>query len=266
MEKITANVYVEISGRGCNHSMVATSAGPVMIDTPMMPDDAVNWKTEIAKFGNLQYVINCEPHADHVSGNYFFDAPIVAHEGTRKVLLEMKTTEYTEMLKRLNPNATPPPDYSYRSPTITLSERMTLYVGKHTFQLIHTPGHTPYQVAVYIPEERVVCTSDNVTYQVAPFMHQAEPFQWIESLKKLKKLDLVKIVPGHGQVCGPEHLDTQIEIIQGAIDTMQDAIKKGMTLEEIQKNIALFKQFPKNERTAMIQNIGMARLYEILKK
>jgi cyclase len=133
-------------------------------------------------------------------------------------------------------------------------------------QLIHTPGHTPYQVAVYIPEEGVVCTSDNVTYQVPPFMHQAEPFQWIESLKKLKKLDIVKVVPGHGQVCGPDHLDTQIEIIQGAIDTMQDAIMKGMTLEDIQKNITLFKQFPKNERTAMIQNISIARLYEVLKK
>ncbi len=265
MEKISANTYVEISGRGCNHSLVATSAGLVMIDTPMMPEDALTWKKQIAQFGDLKYIINCEPHTDHVSGNFFFDVPIIAHEGTRNSVLEAKVDDYFNMLKRFNPAATPPPGYFFRPPSITFSERMTFCLGDHTFQLVHTPGHTPYQVAVYVPEEKVVFTSDNVTYGVPPFMHQALPGEWITSLKRLRKLDIARVVPGHGKVCATEHLDTMVEIIEGAVDTVKAAIEKGMNLDEIQKNVVLFKQFPQNERTAMSQSIGIARLYEILR-
>jgi cyclase len=265
MEKIGKNTYVDISGRGCNHSFVTTTEGPVMVDTPMMPEDALKWREEVAKFGKLKYVINTEPHVDHVSGNYFFESPIVAHEGTRRAVLEMKPEQLAGMLKQNKAENTMPAGYFYRPPTITLTQRLTLYVGAHTFQLINLPGHTPYQVAVYIPEEKVIFTSDNVTYKVPPFMHQALPFEWIESLKKMKSLDIEKVVPGHGTVCGPEHFDTMIEIIQGAIEAVQGAIKAGMTLEDAQKQIILYKQFPKNERTAMVQSIGITRLYEVLK-
>jgi cyclase len=265
MEKISQNTYVQIGTRGCNHSFVATTEGPVMIDTPMMPEDAQKWKTELVKFGTLKYIINGEPHVDHISGNFFFEAPIIAHEGARKAILESPVEQYAGMLKQNDPKMSLPAGYYFRPPVITLSERMTLYVGAHTFQLMHLPGHTPFQVAVYVPEEKVVFTSDNVTYNVPPFMQQALPYDWIESLKKLKKLDIEKVVPGHGNVCGPEQLDVMIEIIQGAIDVVKSAIKAGMTAEEAQKNVNLFKQFPKNERTTMIQGIGIPRLYEVLK-
>jgi len=265
MEKISNNVYVQIGTRSCNHSFVATSEGPVMIDTPMVYDDVQKWKAEMAKFGMVKYIINGEPHADHVSGNFFFEAPIVAHEGTRKLILESKPEQYAETLKQFDPTGTTPAGYYYRPPVITFSERLTLYVGSHTFQLLHTPGHTPFQVSVYVPEEKVLFTSDNVTFGVPPFLHQAVPFDWIASLQQLKKLDVAKIVPGHGKVCDRDHLDIMIGILQGAIDVVKSAIKKGMTLEEAQKNLNLFESFPRNERTAMIQNIGMTRLYELFK-
>jgi cyclase len=168
MEKIGQNVYVEIASRGCNHSFVATSEGPVMIDTPMIPDDALKWKDRLAGFGDLRYIINTEPHVDHVSGNFFFGGTLVAHEGTRKSILESSTDQYAEMLKRSDPKSLLPAGYRFRSPDITLSERLTLYVGKHTFQLVNLPGHTAYQVPVYVPEEGVVFTSDNVTNGVPP--------------------------------------------------------------------------------------------------
>ncbi len=70
--------------------------------------------------------------------------------------------------------------FKFRPPTITLNDRLTLFLGDHTFEVIAMPGHSPSQVAVFIPQERVVCTSDNVSYKVAPWLHEALPFDWLE--------------------------------------------------------------------------------------
>ena len=39
---------------------------------------------------------------------------------------------------------------------------LTLHVGAHTFNLLWTPGHTPGQTTVHVPEERVAFTGDTL--------------------------------------------------------------------------------------------------------
>ena len=65
MEQLTSNAFVETQIRGCNHGFVTTSEGVVMIDSPHKPSDALKLKAEIAKHGELRYIINTEPHGDH---------------------------------------------------------------------------------------------------------------------------------------------------------------------------------------------------------
>ncbi len=215
--------------------------------------------------GHLRYIINTEPHVDHVSGAWFFDAPVIAHEGTRKAVLEASVDQYREMLRRTDPNAVLPDGFKYRPASITLSTDLKVHLGSHTFELIHLPGHSPYQVAVYVPEEKVVFSSDNVTNGTPPFMHQALPFDWVESLKKMQRLDIDKIVPGHGPVAEKAYLNVMIGIVQGAIDAVQTALKKGLNLEEAQSTVSLFPGFPVNERMAQVQKMSIARLYQVLK-
>jgi len=102
-------------------------------------------------------------------------------------------------------------DFYYRLPTITLTGDMTVYLGDHTFTIMHLPGHTPYQLAVYVPEEKVIFTADNITYKFPVYLQQSEPFEWIESLKKLAKLDAEVIVPGHGEICTPAYIPEMID-------------------------------------------------------
>ena len=73
MEQLTSSVYAETQIRGCNHGFVVTSEGVVMIDSPQKPSDALKLKEEIAKHGELRYIINTEPHGDHWTGNAYFD-------------------------------------------------------------------------------------------------------------------------------------------------------------------------------------------------
>jgi glyoxylase-like metal-dependent hydrolase (beta-lactamase superfamily II) len=268
MQKITENVYVETGVRGCNHGIVITSEGVVMIDTPMVPSDAMRWRDEIAQFGPVRYIVNTEPHIDHFSGNSFFKGTIVGHEGTRAAILVASVEQLKGMLKRTAPESLSLLEgFSFRPPTITLSEQLTLYLGKHTFKLTNMPGHTPFQVMVYIPEERVVFTSDNVVREM-PFLHQALPYQWLDSLKKIEELEADVLVPGHGSVCDRSYLPEMRAIIQAWIDAVTTAINKGMSLEETQDKISMLDRFPgasQDEFKLQVQRMNVAHLYEVLK-
>ena len=271
MQQITKNVYAETGFRGCNPGFVVTSEGVVMIDTPQMPADAIKWRDEIAKFGPVRYLINTEPHGDHFTGNFFFGGTVVAHEGTRDAVLAASVEQLKERFKQMDPQSLPLLEgYSYRPPTITFSQRMALYAGKHTFQLINFPGHTPYQIAVVIPEERVMFTSDNVFGRVQAWLHQALPYEWLESLKRMQQLDADILVPGHGSICNRSYLSEMSAFIQAWINAVSKAIKQGMSLEEAQDKVSLLDRYPmqagSEPMAQQIQRMNVARLYEVLKK
>src|ERR1700741_2226182 len=87
MRQLTDNVYVETGQRGANHGIVTTSDGIVLTDGPHKPSDAVRLRAEVERRGPLRYILNTEPHGDHWTGNSYFDAPVVAHEGVRTRIL-----------------------------------------------------------------------------------------------------------------------------------------------------------------------------------
>ena len=72
--KVTTSVYVETGYQGANVGYITTEQGVVMVDTPQRPTDAVAWRKQIKKAGEISYLINTHSHGDHFFGNYFFDA------------------------------------------------------------------------------------------------------------------------------------------------------------------------------------------------
>jgi cyclase len=270
MEKLTANVYAETGARGCNTSFVVTSEGVVAIDTPITLAIARKWLAEIAKHGALRYVINGEAHPDHIAGNCYMGGILIAHEGSREAILKTDLNALKQMQQRMAPGSPSPDDDSLklRPPDITLSERLTLYLGKHTFKLMALPGHSPYQVSVYVPEEKVIFTSDNVVTQGTPFFHQALPDEWIKSLQYIDKLDFDKIVPGHGEVKDKSYIQQMIKIIHTWTDPVIGMVKKGLTLEETQKQMTAIKEFAdiaKNSSIAGVVAMNVAGIYAYYK-
>jgi len=265
MQKVTGNVYAGTNFRGCNSSFVVTTGGVVMIDTPMVPAEAKKWRTEAEKYGAIRYVINNEPHNDHVAGNCWMGGTLVAHEGTREAMKNNRKEELEGQMKWMAPDALPlDKDFRYRLPDITFSQDLTLYLGKHTFQLIHLPGHTPSETAVYVPEERVVFTSDNVVMGM-PIFFQAVPDGWLKSLKKLEKLDIDKVIPGHGPVCDKSHLKVMYDNVKYCIDSVKAAMAKGWSLKEIQEKVTFADRFPPmgpGDAMAPMRHGNIAHLYE----
>src|SRR5438093_1673826 len=167
MQQLTSNVFAETQTRGCNHGFVTTSDGIVMIDSPHKPSDALKLKAEIAKRGQLRYIINTEPHGDHWTGNAFFDVPVIAHEGVRTRILSTDMAAHVARVAAFGPEE---PEllegYTPNAPIITFKNGMTLHVRDHTFQMLHMPGHTAYPAAICMKEEGVVFTSDNIFHKV----------------------------------------------------------------------------------------------------
>ncbi len=270
MRRITDNVFVETQVRGCNHGFVTTSNGIVMIDSPQKPSDALKLKAELATRGRLRYIINTEPHGDHWTGNAFFDAPVVAHEGVRTRML---ATDMAEHLARVADMGPEEPGllqgYEANAPVMTFHSGMNLHVGDHTFQMIHMPGHTLYQAAILIKEEGVVFTSDNIFHKVHTWLQEADPDRWLASLESLRKLDEEIFVPGHGDLCGKDYLDEQGSFVLEWKEYVKDAVDRGMTKDEAVAGLTkMTDRYPMDvEQEGMAPRVmrrNVANLYDYL--
>ena len=84
-------------------------------------------------------------------------------------------------------------------PNVTLVDRMTLFRGDREIRLLYLGhGHTGGDVVVYLPKEKVLCTGDLLVHDVANLI-DGYVNEWPDALEKLKPIDFVDVIPGHGE-------------------------------------------------------------------
>jgi len=243
MRRVGKNTFTEVYFWGCNPGFVVTNDGVVMIDTPQEPIDAMRWRETMLEHGPIRYLINTEPHGDHISGNaYFPGVEVVAQEGLKaryeQAIPQMLSEERLQRLKESDPDSVwllHHPDYPPNPPTRTFDKELTLQVGNHTFQCVHLPGHTKPQTAILVPEEGVVFTGDNIFFKCKTFIQEADPWEWLAALRALEQMDVDVIVPGHGETCDKAYLSTQAQVIESWLGIVEDFAKRGLTEEEALK-------------------------------
>lgn len=257
MRNVTENVFAETHIRGCNPGYVVTSEGVVVIDTPQLPTYAVKMRQEVEKRGPIRYLINTEHHVDHIVGNYYFRGAgiVISHIEVYKEFMvaypEINPYAYArEAVSMDDPEgeAIFPDEETYfancNKPTITFEGDMSIHLGNHTFELISTPGHTPGQIAVFIPEEKVVFTGDTIFNQCQTWLYASDVDRWLESLEALKSLDADHIVPGHGPVCTKKEIDVQKAFLLEWVTAVSVGISKGWSKEECVERISFLDRFP----------------------
>jgi cyclase len=257
MEQVTDRIWTETKVRGCNPSFVLTSKGPVMIDTPQLPSKAVEWRDIVEGHGPIQYLINTEHHVDHIFGNYWFKGrtTIVHHQGVHErfmtVFPELDPFAYAlEAIPTDDPDggALVPERSAYYAAMgtadIVFNGDVTLKVGDRTFNLLWTPGHTPGQIAVYVPEERTVFTGDTIFSECTTWLMTSDVDQWIAALDRIRALDIEHVVPGHGPVQPVSYLARQRAFLLEWKSAVAAAVADGLSREETIARVNFASRYP----------------------
>lgn len=174
---------------------VVTERYLVFIDTllnPRMMAAAIELVAE-KRAGRRLLAVNTHADWDHAWGNACFEgvaapypAPIVGHHLCRTRL--ESETESARLRRMQGEEPELYADAVLVPPTITIRETAEIHGGDLTLQLLHTPGHQPDHLAVFVPEIATLFSGDAAEYPL-PFVESGRTLApMTDSLRRMQSL------------------------------------------------------------------------------
>ncbi len=167
-------------------------------------DEAIDYINNVAKDLKLKYIIATHGHVDHVIGvrklRKVIKAPFLLHGADHEVL-----NESLEWALMWNINV----DLKEVMPDGDLNGIRELVLGDTLLRVMHTPGHTPGSVTLFIPSLKVAFTGDTI-FKESVGRTDLPGGSWDELKRSLRRLVLeldrdYVIYPGHGPSTTLEH-------------------------------------------------------------
>jgi cyclase len=248
--KVRDNIYM-LSGAGGNITLMTFPEGALLVDTgtAQMANAVLDTVKRLSP-KPIAHIINTNASDDHVGGNAVLAAAgrriplevvqgegpmIVAHE---KVMTRMSAPTGKEAAapERAWPNET------YHLDEMKLSTR---FHGGEPIQLIHIPAaHSDGDSIVWFRRADVIVTGDifmTTTYPIIDVAHGGTIDGVIAGLNKVLELAFpdfrseggTMIVPGHGRLTDMADVAYYRDMLTILRDRVQDAIKKGQTVEQV---------------------------------
>jgi len=219
-----------------NVGIIATSKALVFINSGQTEAQAAfvwDYAQTHAPRREMTYLVLTHHHLDHCFATSYFDdrhSLIYAHRSYSEGMAEMRkhlgAKDYSSMLATFlkidedtygrNVGFVHPV-----SPHRLVGEELSLAINGEEIAIIHLPGHVPSEVVVYHPRTRTLFAGDAINERAGPvtmFGDAREWRKWVVGLEKLKKMEITKIVPGHGEIAGPEIIDDHIATLKGKIE------------------------------------------------
>jgi cyclase len=237
MKEVAPDVWVEHGYDSGNVGLVVTGAGVVCIDVPMMPDDAQHWLHSIRDVTDEPVIALVQTDYDQarVLSTCVVDARVIAHEAAWDSMCKAygrgKTIEQIRKLLGHDGN------WHVRMPDVTFTEHAILQKGMQEIHLLHGGGHSAATCMVHLPEHRLMFTGDVVFNDVHPSMEYAETGAWLSALRRLRKVDVDTLVPGHGAVCDREATYPLSDYIRQMRARVRRCFRAGHTKSEASKLI-----------------------------
>jgi len=198
-----------------NAGFVITPTGVVLIDALGSPALATRLAAEIRKITPLPitHVIVTHYHADHIYGLQSFKAlgaRIIAHRAARQYL-----NSDTARLRMESSRRDIAPWINADTHLVAADEWIAgdtnLTIGGVQFQLKAVgPSHTPEDLVIYLPAEKVLFAGDLVFRSRIPFVGQADSRRWVAALDDLLAIEAQVIVPGHGPLSYDARTDLKL--------------------------------------------------------
>jgi glyoxylase-like metal-dependent hydrolase (beta-lactamase superfamily II) len=198
-----------------NAAFVVTDDSVVVIDALGSPALALELLAEVRRVTPLpvKHVIVTHYHADHIYGLQTFrdhGAQVIAHTRAQQYL----NSETARLrLKDSRESLFPWIDEKTRLEPADrwLDSNTTLTIGGTRFEIVHAgPAHTPEDLVVWLPDQRVLLAGDIVFRGRIPFVGLADSGGWVQALDRLLAFDAQVILPGHGPVSTEARADLQL--------------------------------------------------------
>jgi len=124
----------------------------------------------------IKYLIITHAHPDHISG-----ATIITKKTGAQLILHSAEVTDIPVGKRVN-------------------DGDVISLGGIDLEVVHTPGHNPGHICLYIRKNRIMFSGDHVLAKTTTALQPpwGDMTQYIESLRKLLKYDIDLMLPAHG--------------------------------------------------------------------
>lgn len=274
--KVTEGVYVAVGFGLANSVLLEGKDGVVIVDTMESAEAASKVKKEFQRVSSkpVKAIIYTHFHSDHTQGaavmagedspEIYCHALTLEHLGriaglTRETTYRRAMRQFGSLLPEgylINAGIGPCLDFdekktiAFLPPTRTFSsDRMELDICGMRITLIHAPGETPDQTAVWIAEKRVLLPADNF-YRAFPNLYAIrgtayrDVMVWVRSLDMMRGLGAHYMVPHHTRpVYGKEVIRETLTNYRDAIQFVHDQtirlMNKGLTAKEIVERVKL---------------------------
>ena len=193
----------ENSGHNNNLSFVVTSEGVLLVNAGGAYLLAKAMHEEIKKITSqpVKYVIleNGQGHA-MLGSSYWKQqgAQIIAHEDAAHEI-EANAFAILEQAKRILKDRAEGTEVIM--PDKTFSDKMRITLGGVDIDLLNLgPAHSPGDIAVWLPQTRLVISGDLAFHQrMLPLFEHTNTAAWIETWDKFEALGAEIVIPGHGE-------------------------------------------------------------------
>ena len=205
--------------------------GHLLIDTGWNTEEAFDaLKKQLAEIGinpeDISQIVVTHVHPDHygLAGKlkHLFYAKLALHN-LEKDFIESRYINMDELLQQiehlLQTNGTPSDESTKLQraslplvkfvtpvlPDVTLHGDETITTSYFSFKVLRTPGHASGHICLYEPTRKILFSGDHVLPTITPHVglhpqSSTNPLgDYLDSLNRLKQLDVKLVLPGHGQ-------------------------------------------------------------------
>ncbi|MCJ7700284.1 MAG: MBL fold metallo-hydrolase [Anaerolineales bacterium] len=250
MQEITDGIYYQNAYAGVTLGAVILPGGTLLIDSPLIPDEARSWKSILLtqSIGTHRLLVNLDGHIDRTVGNRYMDFTTLAQTEVSRAY-ENRSAVFKGQTYDTGSEWEKYPEIigsRWTQPNITFEDHLQLHWGPDEIHLDHHPGPTPGAIWVEIPSKKIVFIGDAVLEDQPPFLADADIPAWLETLNLLrsKKYNRYAIISGRSGSIKVEAIRDQYELLKSILGRLETLAQRDMTPEGTQKLIpALLSKF-----------------------
>ena len=121
---------------------------------------------------------------------------------------------------------------------LAFDERATLDLGGVTLRATCVgPAHSPGDTLWWCAEERIAWSGDLVFHGCYPLV-RTEVRRWLGALDLLEAWGPETVVPGHGEVAGPDVLEAQRRVLRSLLDQVAPLRAAGVSAADAADRLA----------------------------